>query len=177
MTKGDLARYSSHHRIASVERESRLARVVWDDGHVSEFHYAWLRDNCFCPECRHPHALERKVDLLALPGKIRPAAVIVQESGALRITWQGDGHVSAYKPGCLRAHCYSDESRASRRWRPVLWDADLGNNMPAVDYDDIKESEAGVLAWLRMLRDCGVSLICNAPTRVSMAAMRRMPKV
>ena len=68
MTKGDLARYSSHHRIASVERESRLARVAWDDSHVSEFHYAWLRDNCFSPECPHPHALERTVDLLAVPG-------------------------------------------------------------------------------------------------------------
>ena len=39
MTKGDLARYPSHHRIASVERESRLVRVVWDDGHVGKWYH------------------------------------------------------------------------------------------------------------------------------------------
>ena len=107
MAKGDLARYPSRHGIVSIERESRLVRVDWDDGHQSEFHYLWLRDNCFCPRCRHPQTLERTVDLVALPGEIRPAAAIVTQSGALQITWQGDGHVSAYehgwlKPGMLR---------------------------------------------------------------------------
>ena len=160
MTKGDLARYPAHHRITSCDTERRLARIVWDDGHASEFHFVWLRDNCFCPACRHPHSLERTFDLPAMRGEIRPEAVTISETGALQITWQGDGHVSDYECGWLRAHCYSDESRAARRWRPVLWGNELADNFPTID---VMEGETGVLAWLRMLHDYGVSLIRNAP--------------
>jgi gamma-butyrobetaine dioxygenase len=165
MMTGDLARYPAHHKILSAQAENRLARVVWDDNHESAFHYIWLRDNCFCPECRHPHSLERTFDLPAETGEIRPAAINVGETGALEITWQGDGHVSAYECGWLRAHCYSDVSRASRRRRPVLWGAELGNDMPTIDYQDVMDSDAEVLTWVRMLRDYGVSMIRGAPTR------------
>ena len=165
ITTGDLARDPSLHRIVSIEPENRSIRVTWDDGHESEFHYLWLRDNCSCATCRHPHSLERTVDLLALPDEMRPAEAIVTNSGTMQIMWMGGGHVSAYEPGWLRSHCYSDRSRALRKRSPRLWDAKLGNKMPTARYENIMENETGLLAWLEALRDYGVSLIRDAPTR------------
>ena len=164
-TTSSLACYGADHRIVSINKESRLARIAWSDGHVSEFHYLWLRDNCSCSLCRHPHTLERTVDLMSLTGEVRPESAVVTEFGSIQITWLGDGHVSSYERGWLRAHCYSEDARLSKRWRPVLWDASLGDDLSAVLYDDVMVSKASLLTWLRTLHDRGIAVIRSAPVQ------------
>ena len=55
----DLAAYGSRHTVVSLSHDPKGVTVDWSDGHTSRFHVLWLRDNCACPECRHPQALER----------------------------------------------------------------------------------------------------------------------
>ena len=61
--------------IEDITNNSRIVTINWDDGHVSEFHYGWLRDNCRCSACWHPQAQERLHDALAITSELAPTAV------------------------------------------------------------------------------------------------------
>ncbi len=67
-----------------AEHEERLRRhvtrtvpVVFDDGHRTELHHLWLRDNCECSECVHPQTRERLLDTFALDPDVAPMSVDV----------------------------------------------------------------------------------------------------
>lgn len=104
-------------RIRALTAEDRALRVRRDDGHVSEFHYIWLRDNCACPACRHPGNGQRLFDSADLPVDIRPERAATDPEGRLMVAWAPDGHQSRYQAGWLRSHCYSNAERAARRRR------------------------------------------------------------
>ena len=55
----DLAPMRTAHVIVGVEHDGLGVTLDWSDGRQSRFPALWLRDNCACPECRHPQALER----------------------------------------------------------------------------------------------------------------------
>lgn len=144
----------------------RSIHVSFDDGHASEFHYIWLRDNCRCLDCRHPQTLERTFDLLSVPEDIRAGDASVTDDGALEIVWSNDSHRSVYHQDWLREHCYcaSDLHRSSRSSPRVLWDASLSGRIPQVAHDDVMNDDDALLGWLRLLRDRGLALVTGAPT-------------
>src|SRR5487761_441484 len=55
----DLARLETARDFAAVEFNAEAVTLRWDDGNVDRLRALWLRDNCACPQCRHPQALER----------------------------------------------------------------------------------------------------------------------
>ncbi|MFQ5775379.1 MAG: TauD/TfdA family dioxygenase [Kiloniellaceae bacterium] len=165
----DLTAYPADRRIAAVAADARAVYVTWDDGRRSVFHNLWLRDNCACAQCRHPEALERTFDLLSVPENLR-AAEAGLDGGVLRVVWAQDGHVSAYRPGWLRAHDYGAAAREERRERPVLWDSRLTGRVPAVAYAGIMASDRALLEWLRLLRDYGVCIVSGVPAETRAAA-------
>src|SRR5215218_2739385 len=55
----DLARPRTKQTIVRLDYDEQGLIVQWDDGRRSRFPATWLRDNCACPQCRHPKALER----------------------------------------------------------------------------------------------------------------------
>lgn len=152
--------------IQSVEPAGRGLRVAWGDGHRSEFHYTWLRDNCPCAACRHPDTLEAILDPAAAPGSpgdIEAAEVTVVE-GSIHVAWRGAPHLSVFDPGWLRDHCYSDAARAARRRKPAGWGArSLLEVMPVFACSDLMSSDAALLSWLRASRDLGVALVRGVP--------------
>src|SRR5688572_6042715 len=97
-------------QIRQFSMAERQIEVAWADGHHSTFHALWLRDNCGCPECRHPSG-QRLLDTLAIPADIAPASVNAHD-GSVEIVWGNDGHRSTYTARWLRAHCYTDNERA-----------------------------------------------------------------
>ena len=105
---GDLAR---GERIVDASARERSILVSWDDGHVSELHWLWLRDNCPCESCRHPQTLERTFYLSTVPADLSAAEVGLSASGGLEITWPGDMTIAAatipsgYGPMTTRASC------------------------------------------------------------------------
>lgn len=164
----DLTVYRMDHRIASLRFESRDVELVWDDGRRSLFHAVWLRDNCACPACRHPQALERGFLLVDAPEVIRLSAARVFSGGHLEVEFEPDmpgapPHFSRFDAGWLRQHCYSDWARAERSWRPRLWDSDIGSSLRTVEYRAVMGSDAGLAEWLTTMRDCGVVLLRGAP--------------
>ena len=139
-------------------------RLTWNDGHVNEFHYIWLRDNCNCPSCRHPQVGERTLDSATIPLDIRPAEVQMNGGEALTIIWSGDHHQTSYSPAWLRQHSYEPEERAARRFQPTLWDSSLLANMPEVTYESVMADDEGLLTWLRLIRRYGTALVRGVPT-------------
>lgn len=142
-----------------VTHEDRLS-VTWDDGSTCDYHYTWLRDNCTCPECRHPDAWERLYDTAAMPAN--PVPTSVSANGALQLTWP-DGHLTTMSPAWLRENEYGPQGRRARAPQPVLWDASIADNPPEISFQEIDSGTEGMLRWLTLIRDYGFSLIRAVP--------------
>jgi len=160
----DLYPYRIQQLITGVESFEGSIRIAWDDRHLSEFHYTWLRDNCQCSCCRHPKTLELVLDQSSVPETISAQEAGLTAKGALHIVWRGDQHQSLYQPGWLRAHCYSERAREARHWQPKSWREGTASIPPRFEYEQIMSSDAALLNWLRSLQDYGVTLLCGVPT-------------
>lgn len=87
-----------------ITRGSRSLRVVWADGHRSEYGHAYLRARCPCAECRAPH--ERVLPLAGTAAApVRPVRLELVGRYALALAWS-DGHDGGiYTWRRLRAIC------------------------------------------------------------------------
>ncbi len=149
---------------------SAPAHVVLADHHLTlpletgpaTFHYVWLRDNCWCAECRVVQSGERRLFTADISDDIAPAAAEL-EGEALKVSWN-DGHCSTYAAGWLATHDYSHRGRVGPAHEPRLWDATL-SNVPAFEHADVVGTAAGQLAYLEAVRDYGVALVRGTPQR------------
>ncbi|MGH3502629.1 MAG: TauD/TfdA family dioxygenase [Nocardioidaceae bacterium] len=132
------------------------------DGNDRHFHYVWLRDNCWCPECKVTQSAERRMYTADIPADIQPVRTGLDDAQQLRIEWS-DGHTSLYDAAWLRTHEYSAAARASRRHEPILWTASLGQ-VPTFEHADVVGTTQGQLAYLDALRDYGVAVVRHTPS-------------
>jgi gamma-butyrobetaine dioxygenase len=159
----DLAAYPTPHRIERAALADGIALVDWSDGRQSRFHALWLRDNCPCPLCRHPQALERRHIFIDHP-EPRLTSARLDAAGNLLVAFD-PLHESRFDPGWLRHHSYQDWARAERR-RPLrLWGAEQEHQLTTVDYSRFMESDAGLAGWIAALLRDGIVLIDGAPPR------------
>ncbi|MFB9888019.1 gamma-butyrobetaine dioxygenase [Balneatrix alpica] len=157
------AQYPSHHQAQSLSLAQQSLQLAWSDGHQSEFHYLWLRDNCPCSECVSTLTREQLFEICDVPLDLQPQQAQLQD-GYLTILWE-DGHRSRYHPGWLRAHCYAEAMRATRQWQAQSWDRDsIREALPEFDYAEVMEDDRALLDWLRLLRDWGISLLRQVDT-------------
>lgn len=137
-----------------------LALPLGDD--VARFHYVWLRDNCWCSECKVAQTKERRLYTAHIPADIAPLSTSLDSDGTLHVEWS-DNHVSAYSATWLRAYDYSDQARAGRRHEPSLWDATL-DPIPTFEHDAVVGTDEGQIAYLDAMRDYGVAIVRNTPS-------------
>jgi gamma-butyrobetaine dioxygenase len=130
-------------------------------GRVRTFHYIWLRDNCWCDECRVRQTAERRMVTADIGSDVAPERAWTDDQGGLRVQWD-DGHRSTYSAAWLVQHDYSEPARAARRAPPVLWDATT-LAMPTFAHADVVGTTDGQLAYLDALRDVGVALVRGVP--------------
>ena len=150
-------------RIQRVESDDRKLVVLWADDHKSTFHFVWLRESCTCSECGDAIDNRKRLQVADIPPDIAPSSVRVDHCGRLLITWASQDHKSVYDPGWLRAHCYSAIERARRRHQPILWGAELSDDIPEIGYRDVMAGDAGQLRMLEMVRDYGIALLREVP--------------
>lgn len=152
--------------VASSLRVEPLAtgfRVCWSDGGSGEFPFIWLRDNCLCPECRHPEAWERTLDTVELDIDVRPAAV--DANGALTLVWE-DGHRTEFTETWLRTHAPGTRATATTT-PPTPWTGpSIREAFPEIDLSEIEAGDAGLLRWLRLIHEYGFALVRGMPPRV-----------
>lgn len=147
--------------IVEVGADARIVAVDWADGHRSEFHSIWLRDNCSCEECGDHSGGHRFWELNQAPDNLSVEAEMAGD--LLRLIWKADGHVTHYDPAWLRAHCYSESARDKRRPLPQTWDASMTGDLPEVDYPSARREPVELLRLLDAVRRRGICLLRNAP--------------
>ncbi len=90
------------------ESASRELVVMWEDGHVSRYPYAYLRERCPCAECAVLREQPRdRLRVIAGPVVSAPAMTDIQLVGRYGIepTWN-DGHrMGIYDFEMLRRLC------------------------------------------------------------------------
>ncbi len=139
--------------------ERHLSLTLGD--HETWFHHVWLRDNCWCPECRVAQSGERRLVTADIPADVAPRSV-AWDARTLRITWS-DGHTSSYSAAWLRTHDYCEPARRGRRHEPRLWNAGL-DAVPVYEHSDVVGTSEGQLAYLDAVRDYGAAVVRGTPT-------------
>jgi len=130
------------------------------------FHYIWLRDNCLCPECRHPTSFQKLYEMsdTSTPKPLSWS----QQDGELKITWEGDPpHFSTFPIDWLLSNAYDEESEEDRveqqlkseiHSQEMLWDkAWIEANISELQQALASNSEL----WLEQLFTVGFTLLHN----------------
>jgi gamma-butyrobetaine dioxygenase len=146
--------------VGATVRDGRL-ELRWADGHRSVFHGVWLRDNCPCPDCRHPATGQRLLETATLPDDLRLGGGHAGPEG-VHVAW-GDGHAAVFDPGWLRAHCYCDADRAGGRVPPRFWRAEGRPGLPGARHAEVVGDETALRGWLHAIATYGVALLQDVP--------------
>jgi DUF971 family protein len=109
-----------------LNRSKRLLIIPWDDGHISEYPWAGLREACPCVECRGGHenmgaAPDPGVfDVIPLTRAKSHELTRVLPVGnyAIQPEWSDGHHTGLYTWAYLRALCPCDQCRADREQKP-----------------------------------------------------------
>jgi DUF971 family protein len=84
-------------------------RIVWEDGHKSEFTFRYLRQNCPCAMCRDEWTGERLLDPAGVPAELRAAKTELVGNYALSFGFS-DGHgTGIFSFEVLRKLCACEE--------------------------------------------------------------------
>lgn len=130
------------------------------------FHFFWLRDNCLCPECRHPSSFQKLSDIsdrthitveCDRPYLKEPLSVDLDEA-ELSITWNEDPpHRSTFPVSWLLLHAYDREPSTPLR-QEILWDKTwIDAHPPQAHEIDSCEPES----WVSDLFSLGFALLQN----------------
>lgn len=163
----DFAPYATAHRIATARHDSDRLTLEWSDGQRSRFDALWLRENCACPQCRHPQALERTYAFVDHPSPALESCR-VDDRGDLEICFRQDAdrHQAHFTRGWLRYHDPSESSRRIGELRARPWGTDIAARLTRVSYTDYMAGRDGLRTWIRGIKIDGIALLHDVP-RVS----------
>ena len=154
---------SELRQLKSAAMCNGVVELEWRDNSLSHFHPIWLRDNCRCAECGDPTIGYRSLQLTSLNLNLIPHN-LAHSADQLQITWE-DGHQSCYPAGWLDEHSYDNGSRASRAFRPEVWNDALRANPPGYDFSEVDSNDTKLLQVLQQVRDHGICFLHNAPAQ------------
>ena len=157
-------------RISCVLNRGESVSVRWSDGHASQFHVQWLRDNCGCSLCRDEVSGQRLFDITTLPDELVVTDAAVTRSGNLSLSFAPEGHTGVIDARWLRSNCYGDAGRHERCSIACLWGRELMQALPAADHVEVTASRTALGHWLRMVRTYGLALLRGVPTETGQVA-------
>ncbi|XP_076455663.1 gamma-butyrobetaine dioxygenase-like [Babylonia areolata] len=152
----------------TLVEEGKHVQVTWDDGRVSRYHSLWLRHVCFCPACKFEVSGQPNMAYDQIASDLKLASVMDDGEGCLVAQWKGeDSHTGVFPLKFLKFHCYSSQSMAQRREAiRMLFTTDT--TIPEVMYEEVMESDEGLLQWLTALNERGICLVKGLPTEPGM---------
>jgi alpha-ketoglutarate-dependent taurine dioxygenase len=130
--------------------------------HESRFHYVWLRDNCWCDDCRVTQSGERRIYTADIPDDIAPGeAALGDDAASLRVRWN-DGHSSIFSLTWLADHDYSSGLGGPTN-DVTLWRSSLGSP-PRFEHDEVVGRPDVQMAFLEAVREYGAAIVSSAPS-------------
>jgi gamma-butyrobetaine dioxygenase len=167
----DFDTYPVTETIAAAKTDGDVVTVSWSDGLESRYHAQWLRENAADPETINPLTRESTYDLVAAPDDLRAASVNVDTAGALAVRFEPEGHETAFHPGWLRAHDYSNgPASAIDPVAPQVWTAADHTEPPSFDGAAILTDDAVLNDWLTALARFGLARLRDVPAEPGMVA-------
>jgi gamma-butyrobetaine dioxygenase len=151
-------------RIVRAEPENGGLAATWSDGTTSFWPGIWLRDQCACPECRHPSG-QRLFEIGDLPEHPEIERATIRSDGSVGVVWKDEAHASSYSAGFLYEHSRKPGHAASIK----LWGGDLAQ-LPEGDWPAVASDPAAELAWLEAYHAHGFALLRNVPVRPGVVA-------
>jgi gamma-butyrobetaine dioxygenase len=143
--------------LGDVAIEARSIALRWSDGRRRVVPFAWLRDSCACPACRHPGSGQRLLEPAAIPHDIHPAEAHL-DGDDLLVVWAPDRHLSTYAGAWLRDRGGEPLARPVR-----LWDASIGRDLPLADHAAIAGDPRQLGRWLRLVDELGFGVLSGVP--------------
>lgn len=137
----------------------RMLVVTPETGPARRYHYVWLRDNCWCSECRVEQTAERRLLTWSIPADIRALSVEIV-AGGIDVEWS-DGHRSTYSFEWLETNDYSQPGLKRVREQATLWGSEF--DVPRFSHDDVVQHGSGQLAYLDAVREFGVAIVEGVP--------------
>lgn len=154
----DLAKFSvSRLGVSDLEMS-----IDWMDGHTSTFPSIWLLNACTSAAFGSTETGVRLFKLTDHPGDPRIKSANLASDGDVQIDW-ASGHRSQFTAQWLRGHCLSKVERAARRFKPIVWDKRLSNQIPYMDYPELVASPEKHLSFLETVRDIGFVILRDVP--------------
>jgi gamma-butyrobetaine dioxygenase len=158
-----------NRRPAVVEVHDDGLTVRWSDKSPMHLPSFWLRDNCHCPQCRHPGNGQKLYEIVDLPADLAAIEALVAPDQSVKVLWS-DGHRSEYTAAWLNEHDLIASAREARRPRPELWGKALESDLPAGDWPKMLQDPEAELAWIERYTALGFGLLKNVPKQPGMVA-------
>ncbi|MBD2184863.1 TauD/TfdA family dioxygenase [Planktothrix sp. FACHB-1355] len=124
------------------------------------FHYIWLRDNCLCPQCRHPTSFQK---IHNISDRTTPPKPLSAELGKeeLTIDWdENPSHQSIFPLSWLMIHAYDQPHRRREKGKEekILWDKS-GIEAYSLQYHDFPNCDR--TSWVKELFQLGFTFLEN----------------
>jgi gamma-butyrobetaine dioxygenase len=129
---------------------------------TAKFHNVWLRDNCWCDECRVPQSGERRLFTATIGDDIAPVEAALSDGGSVLTVEWNDGHTSRYSLAWLDANDYSNRSDALD-YPVTLWTSELVS-LPRFEHADVVGDPVTQRGYLEAVREYGAAIVSRTPS-------------
>ncbi|XP_046853681.1 gamma-butyrobetaine dioxygenase-like [Xenia sp. Carnegie-2017] len=152
--------------------DERCLRVNWSDGSFSRYPYAFLRNNCKCPQCYDPASNQLLFDTIKdLTVDTKAKALTISDDGKfVNCTWQDDHH-STYSLEWLYKMRMPEQKKERNKDSIVkdelfLWNRKLmQEQILRYDYHALMNEDQMLFDFLYNFYQQGIILMENAPLR------------
>ncbi|OUS38034.1 hypothetical protein A9R01_03845 ['Osedax' symbiont bacterium Rs2_46_30_T18] len=138
--------------------------VLWADQSSMTFSWFWLMDHSDDSQSVNSQTLQRNVDTFSIPLDIVADAAGLNAAATLvKINWPNQQITTI---SCLRlcqvAGKVLDDEQLSNAHSKTYWLADnMPDTLPSISYQEVMDSEQGVLNWLENIDCYGFSLVTD----------------
>ncbi|CAG8477896.1 4350_t:CDS:10 [Acaulospora morrowiae] len=116
------------------------------------------------------HLVERSLQMLEMLSPDYEATTFryVFDSKEYQATVRSDGHKSFFGWSWLRRHSYDPKFMDTQQiWnRKILWNAEIKDCPPAVQYEDVMQTSEGLADWLKKINEYGFCFVNGVPPSV-----------
>jgi len=132
---------------------------------VMRFHAIWLRDNAWDSETRAPGNGQRLIALRDIPTDTTIAKATLSNN-RLSVTFAPEDKTVEFDLSWLRANSYDKPGNSPKAMigqGVETWDRELMNDLPAADFEHVRDSPVALRDWLSKVARYGFGKLENGP--------------
>jgi len=142
---------------ASINSDKRCVIIDWKDGTTATYPFIWLRDND--PAGFHPDTRERQFDITTINLNDEISKIML-EVDSIEFLWRSEGYTAKYSLSWLYTHKPGRQKDPVDEVEVSHWRCELAlKGIPRYGAEDLIQSDAELLTFLRDTRSRGISII------------------